>query len=44
MIVKKTFNSSVEAVMLKRLLMVALGNNDGKPDDAKVSRPVWGEG
>jgi hypothetical protein len=43
MIIKKTFNSSVEAVMLKRLHLVARSNNDGKPDDAKVSRPVWGE-
>ena len=40
---KLIFNYYVEPVMLKHLLMVA-SNNDGKPNDEKLSRWVWGEG
>ena len=40
---KAIFNYYVEPVMLKRILMVA-SNNDGKPNDEKLSRWVWGEG
>ena len=32
-----------QVIMLKRLHLVEV-NNDGKPDEVKVSRPVWGEG
>ena len=39
----KIFNFFVVIVMSKRLHMDEARNNDGKPDEVKVSRPVWGE-